>query len=129
MNRTALLLAALLAGAWAFPASSLADKSSVTLEAPASAERGTQVPVKVSVKHHGNNFMHHTNWVEVKVNGKTVERWEFSAFNRPEDEAFTREILVQVDGPLEIVGEASCNIHGSAGPASVRVEPGPGASD
>lgn len=125
MQRTALLLAALLLCSWAVPAASLADKTSVTVEAPATAELGAEVPVKVSVKHKGNSFLHHTNWVEVKVNGRTVERWEFSASNRPESETFTREVKVRVDEPLEIVGQASCNIHGSAGPASVRVTPAP----
>ncbi len=129
MKRASFLLVVFLLSAWAVPASSLADKSSVTLEIPATAEKGTKVPVKVHVKHHGNNFMHYTNWVEVKVNGKTVERWEYSAFNRPEDETFTKEILVQVDEPLEIVGEASCNIHGSTGPATASVKPAPEGTD
>ena len=81
--RTLLLIGFLLV-AWAVPAVSHADKSSVTIEAPDTAEKGTEIPVKVHVKHHGNNFMHYTNSVEVKVNGETVETWEFSAFNRPE---------------------------------------------
>ena len=129
MNRRTLFLTALLVAAWAVPASSLADKSSVTIEAPATAEMGAEVPVKILVKHKGNSFMHYTNWVELKVNGQTVERWEFSATNRPEEETFTREVLLKVDGPLEIVGQSSCNIHGSAGPLSVQVTPGPVVSE
>jgi len=123
MNRKTLLLSVLMLCAWAVPASSLADKSTVTLEAPATAEAGSKVPVKVHVTHHGNNFMHFTEWVEVKVNGETVERWEYSAFDRPEGETFVKEIEVQVDGPLEIVGQASCNLHGSQGPATATVKP------
>jgi len=123
MKRKTLLLAALMLCAWAVPGSSFADKSSVTLEVPATAEKGTRVPVKVHVKHQGNNFMHYTEWVEVKVNGQTVERWEFSAFDRPEGETFVREVEVQVDEPLEIVGEASCNLHGSQGTAAATVKP------
>jgi desulfoferrodoxin (superoxide reductase-like protein) len=125
MKRKTILLVVFLLSAWAVPAPGLADKSSVTIEAPATAEKGSQVPVKVHVKHKGNSFMHYTNWVEVKVNGETVERWEYSAFKRPEDEVFTKEIVVQVDEPLEIVGEASCNIHGSAGTATAIVKPAP----
>jgi desulfoferrodoxin (superoxide reductase-like protein) len=129
MKRTTLLLTALLVAAWALPASSLADKSSVTIEAPATAAMGAEVPVKILVKHKGNSFMHYTNRVELQVNGRTVERWEYSATNRPEDETFSREVLLKVDGPLEIVGQASCNIHGSAGPSSVQVTPVPVVSE
>jgi len=125
MKRSAVLLLTLLAVAWAAPSAVLADKSSVTIEAPDTADPGTEVPVKLLVRHHGNNFLHHTEWVEVKVNGETVERWEFSTFGRPEEENFTREIVVKVEGPTEIVAEASCNIHGSAGPASKTIQPNP----
>jgi len=129
MHPRTLVLVALLVAAWAVPAPGFADKSSVSIEAPATAELGAEVPVKILVKHTGNTFMHHTNRVEVKINGRTVEGWEFSARNRPEDETFTREVLVKVDSPLEIVGQAWCNIHGSEGPASVQVTPVPVVSE
>jgi hypothetical protein len=60
--------------------------------------------------------------VYVKVNGTEVARWKYTAFNRPVSENFTKEIIVTVNGPTEIVAEASCNIHGSEGPAKIVVE-------
>jgi hypothetical protein len=58
----------------------------------------------------------------VKVNGTEVARWKYTAFDRPDSDNFTKEITVTVDGPTEIVAEASCNIHGSEGPVKIVVE-------
>jgi desulfoferrodoxin (superoxide reductase-like protein) len=125
MKTRAFLLVGLLLAAWAVPAPGFANKASVTIEAPPVVEKGAQVPVKIHVTHDANNFIHYTEWVEVKVNGKPVERWNFSNFSRPEGATFIREITVQADEPLEIWAEASCNLHGSAGPATARVNPAP----
>lgn len=104
-----------------FPALSTADKSSVTVEAPENAEKGSEIIIRINVKHSGNNFLHYTDRVYVSVNGKEIKRWEFSAFNRPEAENFSREIRYRVNGPLEIIAEANCSMHGSAGPAKKNV--------
>ena len=104
-----------------FPARSSADKSSVAVEAPENAEKRSEIIIRINVKHSGNNFFHYTDRVYVSVNGKEIKRWEFSAFNRPEAENFSREIRYRVNGPLEIVAEANCSIHGSAGPAKKNV--------
>jgi len=76
------------------------------------------------VTHSGNNFIHHTDWAYVKVNGKEVGRWEFSAGSLPESEIFSREIdyTVEGDGPITIEAEADCNIHGSAGKVEKKIE-------
>lgn len=93
----------------------LANKSSVTLTVPESAPKGTEVTVKVSVTHSGNNMFHYTNWVYVKVNGKEIERWNFSSSKTPESENFTKEIKFTVNETAQIEAEANCNIHGSSG--------------
>lgn len=103
------------------PVLSSADKSSVTIEAPANAEKGSEIIIRINVNHSANNFLHYTDLVYVRVNGKEIKRWEFSAFNRPEAENFSREIRYRVNGPLEIVAEANCSLHGSAGPAKKNV--------
>ena len=41
--------------------------------------------------------------------------------NRPEGAIFTKEIKLMVNEPLEIVAEANCNLHGSAGPAKKKI--------
>ena len=101
---------------------SWANKSSVTIEAPATAQKGSEITIKVNVAHDGNSVAHYTQWVSVKVNGKEIERWEYGAFKRPESDTFSKEVKITVDGPLEITAEASCNLHGSAGPAKAVVE-------
>ena len=105
-----------------FSTAATANKSAVTIEAPATAQKGSEILIKVHVSHEGNNFIHYTEWVHVKVNGKEVARWEYSPFKRPDSENFTKEIALTVKGPTEIVAEASCNIHGSKGPAKIVVD-------
>ena len=92
-----------------------ANKSSVSLTAPESVPKGTEVTIRVNVTHSGNNMFHYTKWVYVKINGKEIARWDFSAMNTPESENFTREIKYTVNEPAQIEAEANCSIHGSAG--------------
>lgn len=98
-----------------------ADKSSVAIEAPESAAVGSEVTIKITVTHSANNFIHHTNWVYVMVNGKEVGRWEYSWNKKPSAAIFTKEIKYKVTGPLEIKAEANCNIHGSKGPETKTI--------
>lgn len=105
-----------------FSTTAAANKSSVTIEAPASTQNGSRIRIKVHVAHEGNSFIHYTEWVHVKVDGTEVARWKYTAFGRPDSENFTKEITVTVNGPTEIVSEASCNIHGSKGPTEIVVE-------
>jgi len=103
------------------PSAAWAGRSSATVEAPASAEKGTEITVKITVAHNGNSRFHHTEWVSVKINGEEVRRWEYSGANTPEGERFTKELEIVVNEPLEIAAEASCNLHGSAGPGKASV--------
>ncbi|MDQ1331192.1 MAG: hypothetical protein QG578_1459 [Thermodesulfobacteriota bacterium] len=93
----------------------LADKAAVTIIAPETADKGTEVTIKLNVMHHGNNMLHHIKWVYIKVNGKEIARWDFSATRTPESENFTKEVKFTVNEPAQIEAEAYCNIHGSAG--------------
>ena len=92
-----------------------ANKSSVEIEAPNQVPKGSEVVIKLNVKHSANNFIHHTDWVVVRVNGKEIARWEYSAFDLPEGADFTKEIKVTADKDLEIEAQADCNLHGSTG--------------
>jgi desulfoferrodoxin (superoxide reductase-like protein) len=98
-----------------------AGRSSVTIEAPAAAQQGSEITVKINVAHDGNSRFHHTEWVYVKVKGEEVRRWEYSGSNRPQSERFSKEFKIAVNEPFEIIAEASCNLHGSTGPAKARV--------
>jgi len=100
----------------------LANKSAVSLQAPSTAQRGSEVIIQVKVTHEGNNFLHYTDNVYVTVNGKEIARWKYTATNRPETENFTREVKVTVTENLDIKAEANCNLHGSAGPASAKIQ-------
>ena len=103
-------------------APALADQASVEIDAPETAKKGNTITVKIKVSHKGNNYLHHIDWVYVKVNDKEVARWDYSFRKLPEDEVFTKEVEVAVDGPLDIRSQAHCNMHGSAGEAKAKVE-------
>ena len=98
-----------------------ADKSSVTISAPETAAKGSEVTVKLTITHSANNFFHYTNWVYLKVNGKEFSRWEFTRDNRPEEAVFSREVKIPVNEPVELIAEANCNLHGSKGPARWKI--------
>jgi desulfoferrodoxin (superoxide reductase-like protein) len=98
-----------------------ANKSAVTISAPASAAKGGEVTIKVNVTHNDNSRFHYTNWVYINVNGKEVGRWDFTSDKLPESKNFSREVKVKADGNLQIEAKANCNIHGSAGPATATV--------
>ena len=93
----------------------LANKTAVRIEVPESAEKGTEITIKVHVSHDGNNFLHYTNWVSIKINGQEVKRWKFSMFKRPESDNITLKIKYLITESITIVAEANCNRHGSDG--------------
>jgi desulfoferrodoxin (superoxide reductase-like protein) len=105
-------------------APAFANKSAAAIDAPDKAAKGSVIKIKITVTHVGNNFIHHTDWAYVKVNGKEVGRWEFSSGNLPESEVFSREVnyTVEGDGPITIEAESDCNIHGSAGKVEKKIE-------
>lgn len=107
---------------WIFVPAALADKSAITIESPLEVSPGTTITVKLNVTHNGNNFIHYTNWVVVKINGNEIKRWDYSWNNRPESENFTLTFSYTVNEPVEIIAEANCNMHGSKGPAKVNVK-------
>jgi desulfoferrodoxin (superoxide reductase-like protein) len=98
-----------------------ANKSSTSIEAPQSVPKGSEVILRVTVTHRGNNFLHYTNWLRVVVNQKEIARWDFSWGQRPEAEVFTREIKLAALEDLEVTAEANCNLHGSTGPTTVKI--------
>ena len=100
-----------------------ANQSSVSLEAPNSVERGTEITIKVHVTHSANNYFHYTKWVSIKVNGEEIARWDYGKYKykRPKAKNFTREIKYIVTDDVIIQAEASCNIHGSKKKAIKKV--------
>ena len=98
-----------------------ADKSSVKIDAPETAEKGAEITIKVTAFHDSNNMFHYTNWLYIMVNDKEVARWDYSWNKKPEDKKFTKEISYTVNEPLEVKAEANCNVHGSEGPQTVKI--------
>lgn len=98
-----------------------ANKSSTSIEAPDSAQRGSEITIRVTVTHNGNNFLHYTQWLKITVNQKEIARWDYSAGQRPQAAVFTKEIKLKATEDMEVTAEASCNIHGSSGPATVKI--------
>jgi desulfoferrodoxin (superoxide reductase-like protein) len=98
-----------------------ANKSSAAIEAPESVSKGTEITIKVTVTHSSNSFLHYTQWLRVSAGGKEIGSWDFTSSQRPEAAVFSKEIKYRVDGNVEIKAEASCNVHGSKGPAIFKV--------
>lgn len=98
-----------------------ADKSAVSIQAPSAVPKGSEVVFRVTVTHNANNLLHYTEWLYVMANGKEIARWKYTSSERPEAETFTKELKYTATDNLEIKAEASCNLHGSAGPETVRV--------
>jgi len=106
------------------PTPVLANKSSVTIDVPEAVEKGEEITIKINVSHSANNIFHYTNWVYVMANGIEIKRWKYRSFGKPEGKNFSLEINYTVmTVPLEIVAEANCNMHGSAGRATAILSP------
>lgn len=99
-----------------------ANKASVTISVPESVKVGSEVTVKIKVTHSGNNFIHHVDWAQIKVDGKEVKRWDYSWTNTPESNIFEREFKLVVTAPIEVSAQADCNIHGSDGVVKSQIK-------
>ena len=99
----------------------LANKSETTIEGPTDAVKGSEVTLRITATHNANTASHYTEWLKVMANKKEVARWDFTRENRPEGAVFTKEIKIKVTEDTEIVAEASCNNHGSKGPAKHKI--------
>jgi len=97
-----------------------ANKSATSIEVPENITKGSEITIRVMVTHNANNFIHYTKWLQIMINGKEIARWDYTMGNRPESAIFTKEIKYKAEGDIEIKAEASCNIHGSAGPSIVK---------
>ncbi len=97
------------------PSMVFANETTVKIVAPEKAKVGEEVTIKIEVTHNGNNFLHFTDWVWVKVNGEEYKRWEFERSDRPENENFTLEFKLKIEGPTTITAKGNCNMHGSTG--------------
>jgi desulfoferrodoxin (superoxide reductase-like protein) len=94
----------------------------VTLAAPETVAAGTEVTITVSVSHRGNSGFHHTKWVWIKADGVEIARWDFKRSKLPENGDFSREVKYTVNKAVEITAQGRCNIHGSKGPASRKID-------
>lgn len=92
-----------------------ANKTSVSIDCPAGAKPGEEVIVSIVVSHLGNNSMHHTDWVWLKVNGIEVKKWEYSGNSLPPSEDFTVTFKIKITSDTEVTAQGDCNMHGSAG--------------
>jgi len=98
-----------------------ANKASTSIEAPQTATKGSEITIRVTVTHKGNSFLHYTKALQVIANQKEIARWDFTSGQRPEAEVFTREVKITALEDMEVTADAHCNIHGSTGPATVKI--------
>jgi desulfoferrodoxin (superoxide reductase-like protein) len=99
----------------------LANKSAASVEGPTNVAKGTEVTLRVTAMHNANSASHYTEWLKVTANKKEVARWDYDKDKRPEGAEFTKEIKIKVMEDTEIIAEASCNNHGSRGPATHKI--------
>jgi desulfoferrodoxin (superoxide reductase-like protein) len=99
----------------------LGNKSATSIEVPENITKGSEITIRVTVTHNANNYFHYTKSLQIKINGKDFAQWDYRRANRPEGATFTKEVKYKVEGDVEIKAEASCNIHGSAGPSTAKV--------
>lgn len=119
------LLLVILAGFLTAPPAALANKSAVEIEAPQEAAAGEEITIVLNVSHNGNSFLHYTQWVELRINGETAKRWEYSMTDRPEAETFSVTFKTIVQERLDLEAEANCNMHGSRNIAETTVAVSP----
>ena len=62
----------------------LANKSAVSIDAPATVKAGEEATIIIKVSHRGNSSLHFTKRLVVMANGKEIARWNFSSGNRPD---------------------------------------------
>jgi len=99
----------------------LANKSEASINGPTQAAKGSEVTLRITVSHNANTASHYTEWLKVMANKKEIARWDYHKENRPDGAVFTKEIKIRVTEDTEIVAEASCNNHGSKGPAKHKI--------
>jgi desulfoferrodoxin (superoxide reductase-like protein) len=121
-DRTGLIVLVVLMAFCVLTGVARANKSASAITVPESADRNTEITIRVTVTHSANSAAHHTEWLKVSVNGKEVARWEFTSSSLPEGGTFTREIKHRLAENAEVRAEASCNVHGSAGVNTARVK-------
>ncbi|WAC07098.1 MAG: hypothetical protein OS130_12805 [Thermodesulfobacteriota bacterium] len=123
MKKIALLIGCALIWFFSSTETVLANKTSVFIEGPSTAGKGSEVTLCLTVTHNANSFFHYTKLVTVQVNGQPFIQWVFTSGKRPEGAVFKREVKIRITGNTEVVAEAYCNIHGSEGPAKVTIVP------
>jgi desulfoferrodoxin (superoxide reductase-like protein) len=121
-RRIGSFFAALILALGIFAGTAHADKASVALEIPDEVAKGTEVTMTFHVTHSANSFLHHTNWLRVKINGEEIRNWEYSSMNNlPPGAKFTKEIKLLINEPTEVEAQANCNLHGSKGPTIKKI--------
>lgn len=110
MKKISLVLTLVLLVAAAF-----ANKTSVKIAVPDKVQKGQPTTITIQVTHNGNSKMHHTNWVTLTINGKEVNRWEYSGSHLPANEDFTVTYQITPTEDMEIKAQGNCNLHGSTG--------------
>jgi desulfoferrodoxin (superoxide reductase-like protein) len=93
----------------------IANKTTVEINAPDEVAAGTEITITISISHNGNSKAHHTEWVFLTINGKEVQRWEYTKTELPPGNEFTLEYKMVATEPLTIEAQGNCNMHGSTG--------------
>jgi desulfoferrodoxin (superoxide reductase-like protein) len=121
MNRRRFCTLLIFGGFSLYARPAFANKASTSIEAPGTASKGSEIIIRVTATHNANSSSHHIEWLKVTANQKEIARWDYKGSNLPEAEAFTKEVKVKILENTEVTAEASCNRHGSQGPATAKI--------
>ena len=122
MKRVVLYGILVLAGCLFQASAALANRAEASIEGPTIVAKGSEVTLRITASHNANTGSHFTEWLRVTANKKEIARWDYSKDDRPEGAVFTREIKMTLTEDTDITAEASCNKHGSKGPAIHKVQ-------
>lgn len=102
---------------------SWADVPTVAIQGPDEVEAGQPFSVNLSIRHHGNNFIHHISKLAIYVDGKEEKVWQYTWRTYPKEENWSISYSLILDQKATISAIATCNIHGPSKEASLPIVP------
>jgi len=102
---------------------SWADVPTVTMQGPEEVKAGQPFSINLSIRHHGNNFIHHISKLAIYVDGKEEKVWQYTWRTFPKEENWSLSYSFTLDQKATISAIATCNIHGPSKEASLSIIP------
>jgi desulfoferrodoxin (superoxide reductase-like protein) len=79
----------------------------------------------LTIRHQGNNFVHHLSKLVIYVDGKEAKAWQYTWKAHPKQENWAISYELTVEQEVTVSATATCNLHGPSKEASLPVAPSP----